>query len=302
MCDVSIIIVNYHVVHLIADCIDSIIRHTKGISYEIIVVDNNSQPEMKEFLYQRLDNKTPESLKVVNLPENIGFGRANNEGFKIAQGDKIFFLNPDTILLNNAVKILSDFLDNHKEVGACGGNIYDQFGQPTFSFWRVFPGLYYDLDALFKYIPTKLIYGPNLHHNFTRKPCEVAYIIGADLMTRRHILKETGGFSPEFFMFFEESDLCRRIRRLGYKIFSVPEAKIIHLESKTFEKNSFPGEKRVILSENSRNIYLQRNFGKAARLLSNSVYWFFLKTRVLLLQDKNKKEYFRLRLKHFRFK
>lgn len=300
MYDVSIIIVNYYVSHLIIDCIKSIIKHTQGLSYEVIVVDNNSEPDIERKISNEFASEDI-SLKFIFLPENIGFGRANNEGFKVAEGEKIFFLNPDTILLNNAVKILSEFLDRTPEAGACGGNLYDINNNPTFSFWQLFPGIYYDLDALFKYVPTKLVYGKNMHHNFTERPFEVAYIIGADLMTRKEIMKKTEGFSPEFFMFFEESDLCRRIKKLGYKIFSVPQAKIIHLESKTFEKNSFPGEERVKLTEKSRNIYLNRNLSKPARFFSNSIYLFFLASRVLLLRDKDKKSYFQLRLKHFKF-
>ena len=99
--DVSIIIVNYKTVSLILKCLDSIQRLTRKISYEIIVVDNNSNDDFATYIQQQY----PE-VKCVSLPENMGFGRANNEGVKLAKGRNILFLNPDTILLNDAISIL----------------------------------------------------------------------------------------------------------------------------------------------------------------------------------------------------
>ena len=92
----SIIIVNYNTVHLILDCIASVIEKTKGIEYEIIVVDNNSCDDAASKLAERFDGR----FKYVQLPDNVGFGKANIEGYKHASGRNIFLLNPDTVLLN----------------------------------------------------------------------------------------------------------------------------------------------------------------------------------------------------------
>ena len=94
--DVSIIIVNYNTVHLILDCIASVIEKTKDIEYEIIVVDNNSCDAAASKLAERFDGY----FKYVQLPDNVGFGKANIEGYKHASGRNIFLLNPDTLLLN----------------------------------------------------------------------------------------------------------------------------------------------------------------------------------------------------------
>ena len=92
--DVSIIIVNYKTVSLILKCLNSIQRLTRKISYEIIVVDNNSNDDFATYIQQQYPK-----VKCVSLPENMGFGRANNEGVKLAKGRNILFLNPDTICL-----------------------------------------------------------------------------------------------------------------------------------------------------------------------------------------------------------
>ena len=111
--DVSIIIVNYKTSKLVADCIKSVINFTEGISYEVIVVDNNSEQDFKNEIIREVPDASKDNFHFIPLSENIGFGRANNEGLKIAGGRNIFFLNPDTILLNNAIKILSEMPEGH---------------------------------------------------------------------------------------------------------------------------------------------------------------------------------------------
>jgi len=138
--DVSIIIVNYNTAKLLMDAIDSVFEKTEGVTYEIIIVDNNSPSNPKDILIERYGDK----IIYLGLSENIGFGRANNEAAKIAKGRNLFFLNPDTILLNNAVKILSDYLDDNPCVGCCGGNLVDRDGKPTKSFSRYFDSLLFD--------------------------------------------------------------------------------------------------------------------------------------------------------------
>jgi GT2 family glycosyltransferase len=182
------------------------------------------------------------------LPENIGFGRANNEGAKIAKGRNLFLLNPDTILLNNAVKILSDFLDKNADAGCCGGNLYDEDKEPAHSFQRFFPGIFWELDEMFKKIPQRLMYGRNRIFNFSGKLLCVGHVIGADLMIRKELFDRLSGFNPLFFMYLEETELQFRITKLKYKIYSVPSAEILHLGGKSITSN-IEREKRVIRSK-----------------------------------------------------
>ena len=103
--DISIIIVNYNTLHVLRPCLDSIIEQTIGIDYEIIVVDNGSTDGSIEELSS--------NSRVTFIPtgENLGFGRANNKGLEQAKGEYIFFLNSDTLLKNNAIKMLYDFAE-----------------------------------------------------------------------------------------------------------------------------------------------------------------------------------------------
>ena len=229
--DVSIIIVNYNSTILLLDTIDSIFEKSYGFSFEIIVVDNASLHSPEQILRKKYDA----SVIYLPLPENIGFGRANNEGAKIAKAKYLFLLNPDTLLINNAIKILLDYIDLHPSVGVVGGNLYSSSMSPNISFVRkpLFPSLFMELCFLSGWIIPKLMYRDNFEFNHTGKPLEVGFIIGADMLIRKDVFQQVDGFDARFFMYAEETDLSKRIYLLGYKSISVPEAKIIHLEGKS---------------------------------------------------------------------
>ena len=266
--DVSIIIVNYKTVPLILNCLRSVYQYTENLSFEIIVVDNNSGDDFERKIKAEYDN-----VKCIALAENIGFGRANNEGIKVAQGRNILFLNPDTLLLNNAVKILSDYLDAHPTVGVCGGNLYDEEMKPTHSYFMLLPSFVWELDLLCHGWLHRMAWGKNVQFNHRGKPRKVGYICGADMMVKRSVLEQVGCFSPLFFMYYEETELTYRIKDAGYSIISVPEAKIQHLEGKSMGGKQI-NMSRILYSERSLSIYyslhangFQRRIYRVMRLL-----------------------------------
>lgn len=245
---VSIIIVNYNTASLIEDCIQSIVKYTKNVNYEIIVVDNNSHGDNIQIL-----KKINQISKLILLDVNLGFGGANNKGVEQASGKFLFFLNPDTLLCNNAIKILVDFLTAHSQCGACGGNLYNVHMTLIHSHNKRFPGVIDELDQALKRSLSYLLDKGNTLFNTTIHPLEVAFITGADLMIPKHIFTQVDGFDPKFFMYYEDTQLQYKIRKLGYKIFNVPTAKIIHLEGQSF-KLSRDREKRILISR--RKYYL----------------------------------------------
>jgi len=269
--DVSIIIINYNTTKLLINSIDSVFEKTKGIEYEIIVADNNSPDNPKNILNEKYRNR----ITFLGLSKNIGFGRANNEAAKIAKGKYLFFLNPDTILLNNAVKILSDYLDDNSHVGCCGGNLVDKDKKPILSFFRFFtPSIFEEINYLFLKLPEKLLYGKNTLYNYTNKPLKVNYITGADLMIRKNIFDKLHGFDPDFFMYCEEAELEHRVEKDGYIIVSVPYARIIHLEGKSFSNNV----------ERLKNLYFSREIflKKTHNQLSIKIIHFLFFIRIKL--------------------
>ncbi len=227
--DVSIIIVNYNTGSLTKACVNSVFAKTKEIKFEVIVIDNASTENNIDLLKR--------DHRIIFLPneENLGFGKANNIGIKLAKGRNILFLNPDTLLVNNSVKVLSDFLDTHECAGACGGNLLGEDLRPVKSFSRFFPGLEEELDDWSGHRYGRLRYRDNTFYNNAGKILKVAFVSGADMMVRRKVIDETGGFDEDFFLFYEETEISYRIRKAGYQIFSVPDAKIIHLVSRSFD-------------------------------------------------------------------
>ena len=275
MTDVSIIFINYNTVNFLVDAIDSVLYHTTDIGYEIIVVDNHSSDNSQAILDERYGKKA----LYLSLKENIGFGRANNEGIKIARGRNIFLLNPDTVLQNNAVKILSDYLDTQIEVGVCGGNLFDGNGNPAYSFTREFPSLYGGIMAFVSGLYAN-ISGQIREFNYGSRPIKVACITGADMMIRKIVLEKTGVFDADFFMYAEEVELSVRIRRKGYKIVNVPQARITHLEGKSIELN----EKRIRLQLEGRKLFFRKTYSSFYGKLVKSEYYILALLRMCIFR------------------
>lgn len=251
--DVSIIIVNYNTEKLILDCIQSIHEKTEGISFEIIVVDNAS-PNEPSIL------KKDSRIKYIQSETNLGFGRANNLGAKYAKGDYLHFLNPDTILINNAIYALWDYIRQHPEVGMVGSNLYQKDLSPNHSYGIKDPGILQEfiLPSLFRKHKRN-------DFNYSHTPLRIAYTTGASILINKQLFDLIEGFNTDFFMYYEETYLCYLIRRKGYKIMNIPQSKIIHLEGQSFtlKKN------RENLFHKGRKIYLIKRYNRLYYYLCN---------------------------------
>lgn len=280
--NVSIIIVNYNTTSLLQQCVDSIVKHTHGVSYEIIVVDNGSTED--SLIPLRQDQR----IHLLEQHENLGFGRANNVGAAKAKGEHLFLLNPDTILLNDAVSFLYKHLVNTPRTGLCGGNIYDGDMTPIHSHDQLFPSILSELDTVFGHLYYKLKYGKNSWFNHTGKPIKVAMITGADMMIRRTVWEKVGGFDPSFFMYYEDSDLCARIKKLGFDIINVPQAEIIHLEGKSFNESKSRCQRYFCGRSNYFHKHYSASYNRMADLLNITT----LETACLICRLTNKKQAF----------
>lgn len=235
--NVSIIIVNYNTLHVLNPCLDSIIEHTIGIDYEIIVVDNGSTDGSIEVLSQ--DNR----ITLIQTGENLGFGKANNKGLEQAKGKYILFLNSDTLLRNNAIKIFYDFAEQYQgKLGALGGILEDRQGNKIHSYGQ-FPKMSNDMQ---KYLWTPILKGFRIYRQptieYPEQWMKVDYVTGADLFVSRQVLETCGAFHPAFFMYCEESEMEHRFWQMGYDNILLNGPRIIHLEgesSKTGNTSKF---------------------------------------------------------------
>lgn len=255
--DVSIIIVNYNTEKLILECLDSIYGETYDIEYEIIVVDNNS-PRLPTVL------KEDKRIKYIHSEINLGFGNANNLGAKFAEGKFLFCLNPDTRLVNNAIKILHDYINTRIDVGACGPNLYKDDLTPNLSFSMLSASIYQEFIDSRGFTKKKY----NKTFNDTGECMDVEFSSGAALMIRKSLFDEIGGFCCKFFMYYEDNDICNEIIKKGFRIINIPYSKIIHLDGKSFTFK----EERELISLKGRKIYFIKNFGIVYYYISNLIF------------------------------
>lgn len=223
---ISIIIVNYEIHEELFDCIHSLVTSKSKIFYEIIVVDNDKN----KTIHADLHNEFPEVIYIPN--ENNGYGQANNVGAKKARGEYLFFLNPDTTLEQGWIDSLVTYLNKHNDVGivaplllGVGGEPYQQ-GTTTL---RPLEGIVC-LSFLNKLFPNNPISKKYFIQEWDKKTeKEVAVVPGTAMMIKRELFEKVGGFDPKFFLFFEEFDLCNRVKKLRYKLVILPQVKIKHI-------------------------------------------------------------------------
>ena len=237
--DVSIIIVNYNTKELTRNCLRSVFAQTKDIRFEVIVSDNGSTDGSIEMIRAEF----PQVILIENNA-NLGFGAANNRGLKIARGRYVFYLNSDTVLLNNAVKLFFDYWESSPDkerIGALGCVLQDEDGNAIHSGGR-FPTPMSAQKKLFRQIISCYFYRFIPHKTKLRKEesaiGRIDYVTGADLFVKNG----TGAcFDEWYFMYCEEVDLQKRLRLNGKDSYIISGPEIIHLE-----RASSSGEKSVV--------------------------------------------------------
>jgi GT2 family glycosyltransferase len=278
MIDVSIVIVNYNTKDLVIQCLQSIFENTIDLSFEVIVVDNasvdGSSTEIKE--------KYPE-VKLYCSEINLGFGKANNLGAKLAAGTFLFLLNSDTLLIENSIKILKEFYENsnNSQIGVVGCKLLDKNKKPHISYGN-FPSFFQEffelgLNKIFKKFYSEKL-SPTIIDNGVENKF-VDYIIGADMFFKKSIFEEIGGFDEDFFLYYEETEICYRLNKLGYKIVWNPDTSIIHYLGSSGKKkegfNYWIFEQLQI----SKNLYFKKCHGNLmAKLIRNLS---FIKTLII---------------------
>lgn len=246
--EVSIIIVNFNTKRMLADCLSSVYDHTQEIEFEVIVVDNASTDGSEQCIYSLFPQ-----VKWINSGGNIGFGKANNLGAKYASGKYLFLLNSDTILLNNAIKFFYDYAESHtsEKLGVLGCWLCDNEGKPNNSFGK-FPTPNSEIKYLLGKFGTKKM-------GQYREKIDMDYIIGADMFIHRNLFEKFGGFDPNFFMYYEETDLQYRMAHEGYLHRIIDTPHIVHLEGGSFSNKGLAFN-RFIMAQKSYNYYLRKHY------------------------------------------
>ena len=271
--DVSIIIVNYNTKQLLADCLNSIYEQTRDIDFEVIVSDNGSTDGSIEMLKQGF----PQVILIENNA-NLGFGAANNRGLSIAKGKYIFYLNSDTILLNNAVKYFFDYWEENGEkenLGALGCNLLDSEGNINSSYAN-FPDINKNIAdliranyGLWKLLVKKIFCkkNPDISKKkdfYKKKLGEVDFVVGADLFAKNDSFAR---FDENIFLYCEEVDLQYRMAKHSKRRLLIENPLIVHLEGQSSKTQKFLHfEELTSFSSKCKNIsriyYYKKNISR----------------------------------------
>ena len=237
--DVSVIIVNWNAGKYLEETVNSLREQTRDISYEIILIDNNSNKDEESYLY--LENLVKfDNVTLIKSNENLGFAKANNVGMSLAKGRNFLILNPDVVMHNNVIKVLSEYLDNNADVGMVGPKIFDINGNFQQNCMKGKP---YPMDTLFHLIglakafpKCKALNGYALRYLNRDEINECGGLSGCCTLLKKSLYEEIGGMDEQFFMYQEETDWGLRTAKAGYKTVYNPNAEITHYQGVTTKK------------------------------------------------------------------
>ena len=215
--ELSVVLVNYNDSNHLQDCLSSLLNNSRGIDLEVIVVDNNSSDGSPELVKKKFPQVT-----LIRNSQNLGFSRANNQGIKKSRGEFVLFLNTDTVVFPGALECLLAEIRRDDMVGAVGPlllrgeNRYQvSFGGRVSFVFQVFQKCF--LNPFYK-----------LKLKVWRRKKSVRWLSAACLLVRRNVLQKAGLFDEKFFIYFEDIDLCFRIKKCGFKLLFIPEARVFH--------------------------------------------------------------------------
>ena len=258
MIKVSFIIVSWNVRELIERCLSSIFEHVKNSEYEIIVIDNASVDGSASMIAEKFP-----AVKLIANPDNKGFGAACNQGIAQATGDTIFLMNPDSQLEDGTLEALVAYMDTHADVGVCAPQIRNADGSIQQSVRR-FPAPLSQILVLLKLrrfasrIPPLRKYFA-LDFDYAKDEQEIDQPMGAALFMRARVLREVGVFDERFYLWFDEVDLCKRIRDAGWKIIYCAHAQVTHQAGKSFAQTSILERQKNFFRSCGR--YLRKHCG-----------------------------------------
>jgi GT2 family glycosyltransferase len=269
--DLSIVVVNWNVRELLGRCLESLLiacRAAPRLESEIIVVDSASTDGSPAMVRERFP-----AVHLIASERNLGYAGGNNVGTAAAQGRYLFLLNPDTVVEPDCLARLVDYMAAHPQAGAVGPCLLWPDGSLQAS-RRRFPtlgSLFWESSLLEQWFP---------HNRFVRhyrladippdQPQKVDWVVGAALLIRRAAWQEAGPLDEAYFMYFEETDWCRRSATAGWETHYLPAARLIHYEGKSSEQVIAA---RTLRFQRSKLRYARKYFGSGWAALLRLFLW-----------------------------
>lgn len=250
--EVSVIIVNYNGLKYLKECLDSLYKNLEEITFEIIIIDNNSQDASCEFI----KNSFPD-IKLIESKINYGFGKGNNEAVKAAKGNYLLLINNDTIVLDK-IKPVLNFIKNDNNVGVVGINMLNK-NKEYIPAAGNFPNLR-NMFQLQKLLDLGLEFKKGI---FSKGSYEVDWLTGSFLFLSTETYKKINGFDEDYFMYVEDVDFCKKIANIGLKRVFIPNINYIHFVG-------FHPKKNPMLIKGYK-IYIRKHFSGLLKPIIYSV-------------------------------
>ncbi|MBM1106432.1 glycosyltransferase family 2 protein [Aurantibacter crassamenti] len=255
--DIAIIIINYNSSEYTINCIESVLNNTSTqLSYQIVVVDNASEKEDFETLKSSVYLLNSDKINIHRSRINTGFGGGNMFGVQFANADYYLFLNNDTLLTSNCISECYAFLKNTPDAAVCGPQINNEKNEKQISFdhftsfWR---------EVLGKQFVEMVFSKPNRRKVYS-EPISVDYVNGSFMLFKADDFNLVGGFDTNLFLYFEESDICYRLKQNGKKTYFIPNASYIHYQGKSIDKTGIPIATKIEL-KTSMFYVIRKNYG-----------------------------------------
>ena len=265
---VSIILVCYNTRELILRCLSSIYEKVKGFNFEVIVFDNNSQDGSAD----AIEAQYPQ-VKLIRSTRNLGFGAGNNRASEQANGRYLLLLNPDTLVKNGTIETLVEYAENHPEGGAWGGVCELPDGSVDPGCRQILPGIKSRFKDLFC-IASRAVAHMDRNEDFEG---EVQVLSGAFMMLRTNVWRELGGFDESFKLYSEDTDLCYRMHKAGYKVLMTGKSRIIH--------NSGSGEldnpKQTLNMVRGAMHFYRKHYSVLGATIAGILIWLFILRQIV---------------------
>ena len=267
--DVSVVIVSWNTRDILRGCLSSIFEETKNVSIEVFVVDNNSHDGSSDMVRAEFPR-----VKLVENELNRGFAAASNQGIQLASGRYTLLLNPDTIILEDAISRCVQYADHHPDVGVVGCQVLEEenrISNTGFSFPSPL-NVFLALSGLSRVFPRSRLFGrPEL--GWWERDCEqdVDVVTGMFMLVRREAIAQVGIMDESYFVYSEEADWCYRFARAGWRRVFTPCARIVHVDGGR-KSTSQVSIKMFVQMQKSSMIYHRKNLGIAAWASVKGIY------------------------------
>lgn len=268
----SIVIVNYNVTQLLRNCLLSIQKYIEGITYEVIVIDNDSTDVSWKNLITEFSD-----FHFIASEDNEGFAKANNKAVKTAKGEYLLILNPDTEIEGFYMKDVLSFADSQTSFGCLGVRMHDAQGVFLPESKRSVPDMFNSFEKLFvnfKNNNSKSYYRNDIGEN---EIDEVEVITGAFFLVKKDIYEKVGGLDEAYFMYGEDIDLCYTLLKNGLKNYYYGKASILHHKGESTIKDKlylkrFYGAMEIFISKYYKEAKpIQYSFLKAGLRLRHKI-------------------------------